>query len=710
MYPNPYLPPGNPESDSPSDPRDNLVRSGVVPILLSGFTPQQSADLRMILDAVVQPLRGEVLETLTALRNVRNRLESAEGSITALQQDLAQLRNHIAGLRLSDIQRDLRQVRQDFADLVNNGNPQSNTQLTALTTRVRQLEDTLTGNVPPPPLSEGAEAVPPAVDMPPNLDGTVVDIPSPASEQSPADFTADTPHQKDKPKRKSRKQKRSSRKKKGNSSDTSSEEDEHSSKDDDTHSEESSSSEDSEDDSESEDERGGVFIRKKRPDFRSLKVIRPSNRDYKRPLDYRYYRLAKRQQTREGQATRKAKRHISKLELIFKGRKFDGTDKIKVLAFLAKFAVEADLLRMTEGQAVLAIPEMLRGQASVRYEAANSVNTWPETVQYFLRNYATDAIIEQAVEDLKNIQQKAGEHEVDYSNRLTEAELRCGNVHEWHERKLRYIQGLIPPIKPLVARYNRENRRATYWDVVEFAQSEGDAYRARGSVKRKEPQSSGRQYFPRGSAAPQRRVYLLEGSESSASPLPSTTDDTVEGEGEVHLVSGGSPSVRSPSHGTGTTSPSTVETIDATSSGYTNIRRNQWVNPQNVPFQDRATRAARPGWADYRLTGESTAQLIYCYNCYRAGHISPDCNVDIDKNPQLVVANYEKLSREILRIVPAANYWKARDLIDSRQGLDPNNTALPPRTQEVHPRSMQTTATQGSVEEKKSPRQTQGKG
>ena len=106
--------------------------------MLGGLTAEQAADLRMILDGVVQPLRGEVLETLTALRNLRNRVEQAEGTITILSQDVAQLRNQVAALRLGDIERDVRQLKEDFNNLVNGGNPQTNAQVTALTTRVRQ--------------------------------------------------------------------------------------------------------------------------------------------------------------------------------------------------------------------------------------------------------------------------------------------------------------------------------------------------------------------------------------------------------------------------------------------------------------------------------------------------------------------------------------------------------------------------------------------
>ena len=68
--------------------------------------------------------------------------------------------------------------------------------------------------------------------------------------------------------------------------------------------------------------------------------------------------------------------------------------------------------------------------------------------------------------------------------RFTLAEQHARNVHRWRERKLLYIDGLNGSIKPLVARFNRTSRRATFLDVVEFAYEEGTAHRGKLASRR----------------------------------------------------------------------------------------------------------------------------------------------------------------------------------------------------------------------------------
>ena len=408
-------------------------------------------------------------------------------------------------------------------------------------------------------------------------------------------------------------------------------------------------------------------------------------------LDYRYYRLRNRRQKRDGKATKAVRKFISKLEVTLKDRKFDGADKIKVLSFFAKYVSEADLLGMSEAQAVLALPSFLKGNAAMRYEAANSVGTWPETVQYFLLNYATDSVIEEAIADLRNIRQRSGESEADYSTRLTESELRCGNVHRWHERKLRFIDGLLPVTKPVVARYNRTTRDATYWDVVEFAQSHGEASRAGGPQRRVAPLPQHRGVSP---TRPTRRAFMLEPSETTTERGQETG-----GSGELHLVTDDDGSGRPTATNTSTT---TVETIDATRVESEPVlateynRRSQWARPQHLPHADRNTRMTRPGWADTRhqagpshhRPAPSPSTRLFCYSCYQEGHISPDCPGTA--TTQMIVRNYESLPREILRMVPATSYWTARDALDAQVGAGnlPIVGSPPPRHAEVHPRQL----------------------
>ena len=98
---------------------------------------------------------------------------------------------------------------------------------------------------------------------------------------------------------------------------------------------------------------------------------------------------------------------------------------------------------------------------------------------------------------------------------------------------------------------------------------------------------------------------------------------------------------------------------------------------------------------------------IYCHACYKPGHISPECTADVDADT--IRDNYEKLPREVLRVVPAASYWRARDHIDSRDaGLQRQRQA---RKDEVHPRVLQPKPQAGpSGTDKETVPQNQGKG
>ena len=64
---------------------------------------------------------------------------------------------------------------------------------------------------------------------------------------------------------------------------------------------------------------------------------------------------------------------------------------------------------------------------------------------------------------MRDIQQKPTESEMEYSARLNQAELRCGNVHPIAEKITVFISGLNPAIEPLITRvwYNDSDSTAT---------------------------------------------------------------------------------------------------------------------------------------------------------------------------------------------------------------------------------------------------------
>ena len=102
------------------------------------------------------------------------------------------------------------------------------------------------------------------------------------------------------------------------------------------------------------------------PNFR---VIRPSDPLYRKLLSYRYYRLERTEAERTGRETAKTRDHIKRMEITMKEAMFSGEDPILVLEFLAKYCKEADLLEMTEAQAYVVLPYLLKGSAKEQFNA-----------------------------------------------------------------------------------------------------------------------------------------------------------------------------------------------------------------------------------------------------------------------------------------------------------------------------------------------------
>ena len=523
-----------------------------------------------------------------------------------------------------------------------------------------------------------------------------------------------------------KRKRRKRRKGRGDSDPSSSDSDSVSSESDDTESGDGSITSDGSSESDSDtatrDDRGGIFARKRRPAFKTLKELKPIDRDFRILLSYRRYRLRNRsQKAKPDQANRKVKEFLKHREIVRKGERFDGQDGITVLTFLERLVEDVELCSMSEAQALRAMDSCLTGQAKVLFKAATGIlpggsglRSWSEAIQYLLQTYATDTAIEEALEALKATRQRATEDEKAYSARFTQAEHRCGNVHRWRERKLLYIGGLPSATKPLVARFNKQNRKATFNEVVEFAYDEGNAHRARMGIPRNtdvlvQPAQARK---GQSSKTPTRRVNLIQDNPELSSWGSHYGSENPSGSGELHLV-------HTDSIDTDDLPSTTIETIDATAETDPVLLANpayRRVRPPGIPGADRRTQAERPGWADRQPVNRPpsprgrpqptgfqsrhgqglTAQPAYvptgeeyCYACYYPGHISPDCHLDLAKFAALVVRNFENLPTGLS--VPPTSYFKAKALLEAQ----PQANRLPhpmrpqpnpaPREREIHP-------------------------
>ena len=90
-------------------------------------------------------------------------------------------------------------------------------------------------------------------------------------------------------------------------------------------------------------------------------------------MDYRTYRLDKRAQSRTGRETAKVKDHIRHLEVSLRDHTFDGHDPMLVFSFLADLVEECNTLQISEAQAYLELPYLLKGTAKEQFKAVRSL-------------------------------------------------------------------------------------------------------------------------------------------------------------------------------------------------------------------------------------------------------------------------------------------------------------------------------------------------
>lgn len=167
-------------------------------------------------------------------------------------------------------------------------------------------------------------------------------------------------------------------------------------------------------------------------------------------LSYRKYRLDDATQRRSSRTTGKVHDFLKRMELTLKDHRFSGEDPIRVLDFLARYVKEANIQAMSEAQAFIALPSFLIGFAKSQYEAGvqltspdeGGVTSWPEAVQYLLRNYAHSTYIPSAISDLRSVRQSHSETENSFAKLINDAIARCGNVHSAEEVVTLFIDGL----------------------------------------------------------------------------------------------------------------------------------------------------------------------------------------------------------------------------------------------------------------------------
>ena len=382
------------------------------------------------------------------------------------------------------------------------------------------------------------------------------------------------------------------------------------------------------------------FQREKGPRYPGLETIKPSDPTFDRVMNYRFYRLHNLRNSRSTSSTNETRKHMRALELTLKSRKFSGKDPILILNFLSRFVEEADTLRMTEGQAFVALPHFLANPAETQFLSSRNASTsggvtsWPEAVQYLLETYATSSAIREATNKLQEIRQLAHENESDYATRLNDYAYRCGNVYDEAQKMTFFINGLNMSIRSIVARHreSQPRRSLTFHVLVLYARDEGEAIRAQqASQQHRKPPNRAVHWMEEGSTSKSsgkgREEHALIIPESDAtSQLPSTLPSEPPPEREQLLAL---QTTRKPAH---------------------------------INYGDEHTTPNRVGWVE---RPPRKTKLI-CYQCYEVDdHISPNCTVKFS-DFEIIILNYEKLSMEDRERVPDIAYRAAKHLRELR--------------------------------------------
>ena len=168
--------------------------------------------------------------------------------------------------------------------------------------------------------------------------------------------------------------------------------------------------------------------------------------------------------------------------------KFDGPKPIEALSFLRMFKTQCDKNAISEGAALLLLPDFLVGDAEQIYqnelelgdEGVGGITSYCHAVQFILRRYAADRYIDRAVEEFENVRQKDDEDETAYARRLRSKAKCFGGVYSEADLITRFIRGLDPALKPLLSAERNSGLRScrTFYDVVDRAACLGDSQRA----------------------------------------------------------------------------------------------------------------------------------------------------------------------------------------------------------------------------------------
>ena len=346
------------------------------------------------------------------------------------------------------------------------------------------------------------------------------------------------------------------------------------------------------------------------------------------------YRLIDRDPTRNPRL--KVAKVLAELRHLYDGEMFDGSDPLSLLHFLTDLKQTFDDAALAEGDAKHMVRYFLTGEAAKLFKglSPNERGSYRRILQWLLRTYIREGMIQDAREKFLTRAQNPSETELEYSKVLSRLAHRCGGIVSESDLANRFVRGLQPAIRTHVQTKLRGIRS---WAVaVATASDYGDAHREENAARNK-PKTARFVTVPRRSMTGQTGRALL----THPSPVKTERDDETvadldELEDLQNLSDGGDPVgaihwgasqlARSPSLGSYASSGGSSDTVYKTppprfspggQAPAPRLPERQVMLPPGVPFPagPRPKGPARP-----------------CLGCGKSGHWIATCPTT---NPQV---------------------------------------------------------------------------
>ena len=393
------------------------------------------------------------------------------------------------------------------------------------------------------------------------------------------------------------------------------------------------------------------------PVYPGIQEIVPADDRFKERVSYRRYRLRD-TNARQGRSVSKnlglQSRRFVKL---FQNSTFDGSKPLAVIEFLSAFKRRCDQNGVSEGMAVILLPDLLQGNAlsffnrNVTLEANRSgaATSYPAAINLLLETYATNLYIEQALFSLDNIVQADNEDERQYGDRLQEADRTCGGgVCDEKSLINRAVRGLHRSIKQTIAYRHAKEPFTRFKDVIDASYVAGCAFRVGQESSRQRASTSTiprvTDRLPVRAASPSRtirpvarKVQIVSHTDEGCAPADTPTgtshsDALLQDAGYDGHTSLEYHSIQSPS----LPSQQSLDPVQVNAT-YGHVPHPAQVG---LPAPARPQRFQQPGWVTAPSRTPDLESDI-CYKCFGRGHRRATCplRAPVDGDPSVLEEN-----------------------------------------------------------------------